>query len=54
MRDEHGEKKIEKEDLPKTSLHAYKEGRDEDVEGDPTAQDVVETPPEERDNPDKH
>jgi hypothetical protein len=54
MPDEQGEKKIKKEDLPKTSLHAYMEGRSEDVEGDPTGQDVVKTPVEERDNPDKH
>jgi hypothetical protein len=54
MPDEQGQKKAKEEDLPKTSLHAYKEGRSEDLEGDPTGQDVAETPIEERESPDKH
>lgn len=33
MPDEH-ENRIDDDTLPDTSLHAYKEGREEDVEGD--------------------
>jgi len=54
MPDEHGKKTADEEELPKTSLHAYKDGREEDVEGDPTGQDVQEKPLGERGDPDKH
>ena len=45
-----------------TSLHAYKQGsgsgqavrHEEDVQGDPTAQDVLNRPVEDRGDPDKH
>lgn len=37
-----------------TTLHAYKHGRKTEVEGDPTAQDVVNKAPEQREDPDKH
>jgi hypothetical protein len=33
MPDEKGETKADEETLPDTSLHAYKDGREEDVEG---------------------
>lgn len=34
MPDEHGEVQADEETLPQTPLHAYKEGREEDVQGD--------------------
>ena len=34
MPDEEGNVKPDEETIPKTSLHAYKEGREEDIEGD--------------------
>lgn len=34
MPDEHGNDLTDEEELPKTSLHAHDEGRDEDVVGD--------------------
>ena len=54
MPDNDGDKKLKDKDLPDSPLHAYKEGRPEDVEGDPTAQDIVEEPVEDRDDPEKH
>lgn len=36
-----------------TPLHAYKDGRSEDVQGDPTAKDVVQEGLADRDNPDR-
>jgi len=54
MPDERGKKKADEKDTPRSPLHAYKDGRGEDVEGDPTGEDVVETPVEERNDPDKH
>jgi hypothetical protein len=30
-----GEKRADEESLPDTSLHAYVQGREEDIEGDP-------------------
>jgi hypothetical protein len=33
MPDEQGNKTADEETLPETSLHAYKDGREEDVEG---------------------
>lgn len=54
MPDSDGAKKVKEKDLPDSSLHAYKEDRPEDVEGDPTGKDVLETPVEERQDPDKH
>jgi hypothetical protein len=33
MPDREGDVKAEEEAVPKTSLHAYKEGRDEDIKG---------------------
>lgn len=52
MPDEKGNKKAK--DPTESPLHAYKEDRPEDVEGDPTGQDVKETPVEERGDPEKH
>lgn len=37
MPDEHGETTASEEELPATPLHAYKEGRKEDVSGDADA-----------------
>lgn len=34
MPDEDGQSKADAQTLPKTSLHAYKEGREDDVDGD--------------------
>jgi hypothetical protein len=34
MPDEHGKETAEEESIPSTPLHGYKEGREDDVEGD--------------------
>jgi hypothetical protein len=54
MPDKRGKTTAKDKELPDTPLHAYKEGREEDVKGDPTARDVAEAPVEERDDPGKH
>jgi hypothetical protein len=37
MPDREGKTKADEEDTPDTSLHAYKEGREEDIKGDAQA-----------------
>ncbi|MEX2552479.1 MAG: hypothetical protein WD627_05715 [Actinomycetota bacterium] len=37
-----------------TPLHAYADGRAEDIEGDPTGHDIVAKDEVEREDPDKH
>lgn len=54
MPDSDGNKKTSEQDLQETSLHAYKDGRSDDVKGDPTGADVTEAPVEKRQDPDKH
>ena len=44
----------QKGDPPDTSLHAYKDGKADQVEGDPTGEAVREAPVEQRDDPGKH
>lgn len=54
MPDEEGNVKADDEPTADTPLHAYKDGRPEAVEGDPTGEDIKRTPVEERTSPDKH
>jgi hypothetical protein len=54
MPDESGASLASSDPAASTPLHAYKDGRSEDVVGDPTAQDIVAESPESREDPDKH
>jgi hypothetical protein len=54
MPDESGASLASSDPAAATPLHAYKDGRSEDVVGDPTAKDIVEESPDERDDPQKH
>lgn len=54
MPDTDGNKKSDETARQDTPLHAYKDGRPEDVEGDPTGKDIQEKPVKSRQDPDKH
>lgn len=54
MPDDTGATLADSDPAAATSLHAYKDGRTDDVVGDPTAGDIVEEPADGWEDPLKH